>query len=754
VALTQKALGRLGTELGRRVSLLDPARSVRVVGVVDEAGERDLEAVWAPPGSLLGPQGAAASGPPMLYLAGDRPVTWADVRRLNAAGTLVLSRAVVLAPPPRSRVPYFTQGYASDDGRQALALAIGVMLVVTLAGLEVVLLAGAAFAVGARRQARSLGLVTAAGGEPRHVRRIVLAGGVVLGLAGALAGLVLALGLAAAAMPLLERHAGAEFGHYDVRPLELAGAALVGLTTAVLAAVLPARTAARRDPVEALTGRRGQVRTRRRVPAAGLAVAGLGVATAALGSGIALSRTAGVHPAVGGSATVSAALIAGGAALTQIGLIICSPAIVGLAGRWARRLPLPLRLALTDASRHRGRSAPAVAAVLTAVTGATALALVVASFDDRDRANYKPLWPTGTAGVPLESFGAPVGGRPQRTRARPDRVVAAVRSELPPFAPLPVRAVPECADPKGACTTANLVLPRRNECPAWRTGEPNAAGRTATARDWRCESDRFYEGGGLPSTPVGDAELVRALAGRAPAAAGRMLDAGGIVVLDRRYVVDGRVGLEIFSQRTGRSRRVRLPATLLDVRSPPVLAVYGERAARRLGLRTAPTHLLLSFARLPTTEQEDAARAALRSAGIPASLAVERGYVSDYGLGLLALVVGAAVITLGAAGIATGLAQADARADHATLAAVGATPTLRRTLAAAQALAVAGLGTLLGVLAGLVPSLAFIGALDSLRLAVPWLTLVQVLVGIPLVAAACAWLFTRSRLPLERRVAA
>jgi hypothetical protein len=28
-----------------------------------------------------------------------------------------------------------------------------------------------------------------------------------------------------------------------------------------------------------------------------------------------------------------------------------------------------------------------------------------------------------------------------------------------------------------------------------------------------------------------------------------------------------------------------------------------------------------------------------------------------------------------------------------------------------------------------------------------------VLVGIPLVAGACAWLFTRSRLPLERRVA-
>ena len=114
---------------------------------------------------------------------------------------------------------------------------------------------------------------------------------------------------------------------------------------------------------------------------------------------------------------------------------------------------------------------------------------------------------------------------------------------------------------------------------------------------------------------------------------------------------------------------------------------------------------------------------------------------------------GAALITLGAAGIATGLAQADARADHATLAAVGATPGLRRTLAASQALAVAGLGTLLGVVAGLVPGLAFIAAVDSLHFSVPWITLAQVLLGIPLVAAGCAWLLTRSRLPLERRVA-
>lgn len=98
--------------------------------------------------------------------------------------------------------------------------------------------------------------------------------------------------------------------------------------------------------------------------------------------------------------------------------------------------------------------------------------------------------------------------------------------------------------------------------------------------------------------------------------------------------------------------------------------------------------------RLPTQDEQDAADAAVAATGSSRPLTVERGYVSGYGLGLLALSPAAAVITLGAAGIATGLAQADARADHATLA------------------------------------------------------------GVPFLAAAAAWACTGSRLPLGRRLEA
>ena len=78
---------------------------------------------------------------------------------------------------------------------------------------------------------------------------------------------------------------------------------------------------------------------------------------------------------------------------------------------------------------------------------------------------------------------------------------------------------------------------------------------------------------------------------------------------------------------------------------------------------------------------------------------------------------------------------------------------MRKTLAAAQSLSIAGLGTGLGVLAGFVPAMALIGAVDSLDLVVPWTLLAAGIAGVPLLAAASAWLLTRARLPLRARIA-
>lgn len=100
------------------------------------------------------------------------------------------------------------------------------------------------------------------------------------------------------------------------------------------------------------------------------------------------------------------------------------------------------------------------------------------------------------------------------------------------------------------------------------------------------------------------------------------------------------------------------------------------------------------------------------------------------------------------------MAGAESRADLATLAAVGADPRRRRSLAMAQASVVGVLGAIVGVGFGTYVALI---ALEGFGLApwmVPWPLLAVIGVGVPLVAVLVSGLFTRSRLPVVRRMAA
>ncbi|HEX6675522.1 MAG TPA: ABC transporter permease [Actinomycetes bacterium] len=735
VALTPAATSRLGAGVGGTVRLADGSRSFRVVGVVEDPTDLRATTLVLRPGAL--PPAALSQDPHDLkwLVATPGPLNWAQVKQLNTHGVTVLSRYVLAHPPGAAeRYPEF------QSGDEPLGVAV---LVGGMAMLEIVLLAGPAFAVGARRRRRDLALVAAAGGSPAQLRRIVLADGVVLGAAAATAGVVLGVAAAAAARPLLELHA-AHFrsGGLRVFPVALAGLAGLAVVTGVLAAVVPAWIASRQDVVTALAGRRGITRSRRRWPALGavLVVAGAGVA------GVAARR-------------VEAELILAGLALAELGLVLCTPAFVGLVARAGRWLPLAPRIALRDTSRNRTAAAPAISAVMAAVVASLAVAVVLTAEDRRARDDYRSSSRPGD--LVVYGLGGP--------RALPADLNATLRGTMPVEQVHQV-AVTTC---DGQPCFVTPQQPAARQCPYLPRDRLTAAQQRAARRDPRCDGAGIqyqYVGGLMTSTRGAtlavDPAAAGAVAGLTSADADQVaaaLRAGKVVVDDPATLRDGQVTLSLaigFKGGGAREQRtVTAPGFALPHRPSAPVTLMTTHTARSLGLAPTPFATLATTSRMPTVAEEDRLRAAL-SPGF--DVRVERGPQTNT-TALLVLTVVAGVIALGAAAIATALAAADGRADLGTLAAVGASPRVRRMLSLSQAGVIAGLGSLLGVVAGLGASTAVLAALNrgfanvwpaptTYRIAVPWPNVGVALLVVPLVAMLGAGLLTRSRLPIERRL--
>ena len=241
--------------VGSAIALQDGARPATVVGVIATpyAAAGDLVVARPGLGLTLGDNTAHR-----YLLDRDRPVLWPEVRALNAAGVSVFSRAVVENPPSdwRSTLPP-DSGIGAPTGADTAARTVLVLVIFSVV-LEVVLLAGPAFAVGVRRQSRQLALVAAAGGTRRDVRRVVLAQSLVLGAGSAVLGAALGIGVAAVAAQVIPRVTTSELGPWQVDWRYVGAAGALGALASVGAALFPAISAARADVVAVLSGRRGQ----------------------------------------------------------------------------------------------------------------------------------------------------------------------------------------------------------------------------------------------------------------------------------------------------------------------------------------------------------------------------------------------------------------------------------------------------------------------------------------------------------------
>lgn len=720
-------------------------RTFVVVGLVVEPDCLACATVWVTDDADLGAVEEAPQFPGYLV---DLPAG-ADVRALwislAAEGVSFVSRDAVLNPDAYQTVSYDDPVDVQVVGAVALIGVFGL--------LEVVLLAGTAFAVGARRQVRELGWVAASGGTRRDVRLVVLAQGVVLGAVAGVVGAGLGVFAVLALSGPLEQLSGKLFGGVVVRPLDLAGIAAFGVLAATLAAILPARVVAKQPVMAALANSYAPPASRVRRPLLGVGLLLVG-ATAALGATVRLTAVvdafnrqlavSGDEPPAGQdfwqppSTTPYLAVATVGMCLVVAAALLLVPVLVGAVARFGRYLPLVPRLALRDAGRHRHRTAPAIGAITLVVGGSVALGFGLLADHTKNVEGYVAEAPAGYAVIrtAYDELG-------QRAVATPPATANAVAAALD-ARPVPLARA-------GIAVVPSEVM-----------GDDPGPQPLQLLSTLRCDG---YDGCLSSGTEVlvGPIEALGAVSGREVSPAARStLASGGAVVLGTGVAeAAGTVEIgsffgvdenEVDAANPQLSQTHRLPATVLEMPRINLGAVFlTPETAQSLGYVTTPGPVVLVTKRAPTADQEEAARVVARDAG--ADVYVERGYQSNPMPIFVVLGAISGLITLGGIAIAVGLAAAEGRADLATLGAVGAAPRRRRALAMAQAAVVGVLGSILGIALGTFAAVVARFGLDIGYWAVPWPLLGIVGVGVPVLAMAVAGVFTRSRLPMVRRVA-
>ncbi len=768
----------------------------------------------------LGPDGGKEGASTAYLIDRASPVTWGEVKRWADYGLQVTSRQVVLNPPTREELnlPPDVQLY-EDQSALAQTITSAIMAVGLL--LETTLLVGPAFAVSAARQRRTLALAASNGSTTAQLRRTVLAQALVLGalasVVGAVAGILGAWGVIWWSRTY---RPDTFFGPFDVPVAPVTIIVVCAIASAVIAAMIPARGLGRLDIVGVMRGQSVSPPARVRMPIAGIVLAAVGAA--AVFWAVAWQPTWD-EPRLIDQLVPLAAMI--GAILLVVGALFLVPMMLVLTARAARSAPVAIRMAMRDAARQRGRATSTVAAIL----GGTALLstiLVVAASDSAFRAKtYQPQLPMGQAKlVPQMSMTGQIDPRWAQS------VTEVVRS-VDPALQVGVSTIVDLTangrgiekPSEGATTRVPFFVALRVGCTPQRAlGADGTMGTPNTPPDLSCNSLKgMGMSGDRGGILVGELDALISNYGF-DATAQATLRAGGIVVNGDKAppvqwiqdpggswgsatpwysqvdIVDGKVTFARGTMVWGPDgpmtpedvTTVALPATAVPAAklNAANVAVAGQvmgfgggemvggvmttETAKKLGLTTMIVEATIVD---PRGELSADAEAALSGGFAENSLGwfyVERGF-QPYDK-LLALIVLSFIglIILVATLVSTALSTAETQSMMGTFAAVGATRTTRRNLAAAQAGSLGVVGALLGTAVGFVPGIALarattgfapsmagygpdgqpIGTVDP-TVVIPWLQLAVPVLLVPALAAGLAWLAIRRAPTVTRRLA-
>jgi putative ABC transport system permease protein len=359
-----------------RLAALDPDAVFANAAARAQLGAVDGDTLWLQHGSAWQPLRLAGS-----VAAGGAPLLVMDVaaaqQRLGLAGELsrIDLRLMPGADAQALQLPPGVRAARPDEAplqQAALSRAYRVNLaVLSLVALFVggfLVYAVVSLSVAQRSPALALLGVLGLSAPRRHA--LVLTECALLGSAGSALGLLLGAAMAAAALRVVGGDLGG--GYFDARTVPLrfpAGVALayavLGVLTAIVGGLLPARRAARLAPAQALKGLGGTPSKDR--------TAGLGAALL-LAAGL-LARLPALHGVPVAAYAAVAALLLGGVLLIPA----LVQALLRLRGGEQHALVL---LARRRAAHEHAAASAAVGAVLTSLALCVAITVMVASFRD------------------------------------------------------------------------------------------------------------------------------------------------------------------------------------------------------------------------------------------------------------------------------------------------------------------------------------------------------------------------------------
>ncbi len=619
-----------------------------------------------------------------------------------------------------------------------LGLATVGMLLIALVGVG-------GFTVLAQRRLRAIGMVESLGATDRDVRLSVIANGVAVGAVGAVLGLVLGIVLWLAYRPIAENDAHHVMGAFALPWDVIVPSMALALLATLFAASRPARAIARIPVVTALSGRPAPPRQvhRSAVPAVVLLVGAFFLFGLAASLGNNNGAVIAVVPAF---------------VVLIVGVILLSPFALSVVGRLARRGPVAVRLALRDLARYRARSGSALAAISIGVLAAVVVAIIAAgrygnvldyagpNLTSSQLLFHTPTVTSGPGVVPRAVIKGASTGATKGTASGSTKATASGSTKATSAASTAT------ATAQGALpTTAQLDKMARDAARfAAYVGGKVVTLETTSATLLHAASGRNFSGPVFVATPA----LLRAFgipASSVSPTADVLTMRPGLASISTMQLVYG----NHFGSTPPGSRRNSYPCPKSQCLANPVIeqvsglpsgtsapnTVITEHAVHELHLQVRVTSWMVLSQTTLTPSQINDARLVAASSGM--SVETRNSAPSSSEIINWATVFGV-VLALCILAMSVGLIRSETASELRTLTATGASSSSRRVITATTASALGFLGAVLGTVGGYVAAIGFSRSNQDTGISAlghaPVVNLLIVLVGMPLVAGAAAWL--------------